>query len=408
MTDRGRCFLLYHYFQPDDVVSARLFADIALELSGDSDSASVIAMPANRSCHDVQTAYASSETWNGVEIKRVWRPAWKQSSNKGRLGNALFMISTWAWRSLWMRRSSTESVVIGTDPILAVLVAIPWRLFRPKSRIIFWCHDLYPQAAVADGLIRETSFSVRCINALQRIAYRRCDIIADLGGCMKRELMEASGATDRDREKFVTITPWALVEPTHVEVPSAPVRSELFGDARLGLLYSGNLGRAHEYSGFLKLARELTDLPVSFCFAGRGNRMDQLKEQVTDQDHNIRFAGFADEEQLSTRLAAADVHLVSLQDSWTGTVVPSKFFGALAIGRPVLFHGSEDCAIAHWIREYSLGWVLGPNTASELRQYAADPQARREMNDRCHRIYQEKFSKRVQLSAFKRRVLPRD
>ena len=55
------------------------------------------------------------------------------------------------------------------------------------------------------------------------------------------------------------------------------------------------------------------------------------------------------------------MQIVTLRESWTGTVVPSKFFGALAIGRPVLFVGSPDSAIAKWIQELGVGWVLRSN-----------------------------------------------
>ncbi len=388
--------LLYHYFHPDDVVSSRLFGDIAMELV--TDLSSVVAMPANRSCHDAKRAYPLNEDWNGVKIRRVWRPAWKQASNKGRLGNALFMLMTWTWRSVWMTRKPNESVIIGTDPILAVLVAVPWRFFRPRSRIVFWCHDLYPQAAVADGVVREDSLVVRAINMLQRFAYKKCDVIVDLGECMRRELIRACGGTLESNNKFITITPWALVEPDTVELADPETRHDLFGKAKLGLLYSGNLGRAHKVDGFVKLARQLKDKSVAFSFAGRGQRLEKLREAVGSEDGHITFAGFADEASLQKRLGAADVHLVSLQESWTGTVVPSKFFGALAIGRPVLFDGAADCAIALWIKEYNVGWVLGDQTADCLVEYANDPIAQNAMRQRCHQVYRNFFAKDVQLS----------
>ena len=71
----------------------------------------------------------------------------------------------------------------------------------------------------------------------------------------------------------------------------------------------------------------------------------------------MRFAGFAPEAELEKRLTACDLHLVSLRPEWTGTVVPSKFFGALAAGRGVVFAGSPESAIARWIDEHQVGWV---------------------------------------------------
>ena len=71
---------------------------------------------------------------------------------------------------------------------------------------------------------------------------------------------------------------------------------------------------------------------------------------------------------LEVRLSAADIHVVTLRDEWTGTVVPSKFFGALAVGRPVLFAGSPKSAVARWIVKHRVGWVLTESSMPEGSQ----------------------------------------
>lgn len=405
--------LLYHYFYPDDVVSARLFSDLAIELS--KRGYRVTAMPSVRSCHAETQVFARAEKWPGGLIRRVWRPAWKQATNKGRLGNAFFVLAGWTWRALWSRRYRRETVIIGTDPILSVLVAIPWRLFRPKARIVHWCHDLYPHAAVSDGLLEADSRIAWILNRMLAIAYQRCDVIADLGPCMRQLLVaaERGQAAKLDgtsiemtpggsENRFITVTPWSLVEPDEVVPADDRVRDELFGASELGLLYSGNLGRAHDFEPFLQLARAMRTDSATFCFGGRGSRMAELQAAVGSTDSNIRFAGFAAEADLDARLAAADIHLVSLRKEWTGTVVPSKFFGALASGRPVLFAGSMHAAIAKWIQEYKVGWLLASDNVSEvadsLRSLARSPEARGRLRVHCHQVYQEIFSKNRQVA----------
>src|SRR5690606_29225768 len=101
----------------------------------------------------------------------------------------------WTWRAAIMPRRRNETMIVGTDPVLSVLVAISWRLLRPRAKIIHWCHDLYPHAAVAESMIKADSLAVRALNFALRIAYRRCDVIADLGICMRRLLIEANGET---------------------------------------------------------------------------------------------------------------------------------------------------------------------------------------------------------------------
>ncbi len=416
-----RVVLLYHYFYPDDVISARLFSDLAIELT--QQGYDVTAMPSIRSCHDEQLTYPKVESWQGVRIRRVWRPAWKQASNRGRLGNAFAVLVGWSWRAIWWSRNGRETVILGTDPILSVLTAIVWRVFRPRARIIHWVHDVYPQAAIADELIRPHSLAARVLNRLLRIAYRRCNVVADLGPCMRAVMSEALGITTSKQVSptaaktstgtilspsgvQVTLPPWSLVEPNCVPLAKPEVRSDLFGAAMLGLLYSGNLGRGHLFEPFLQLARNFSTEEISLCFAGRGVRFEDLKRSLTSEDKNIRLLGFASESQLEERLAAADVHLVSLKPAWTGSVIPSKFFGSLASGRPVLFAGSSDSSLAIWIREFGVGWVLDDSdfqaVVDAMKEYARDPIARSTMNNHCFEVYQERFSKKVQLSSWVR------
>ena len=392
-----RLILLYHYFHPDDVISARLYSDLAVAMT--ERGWDVTAMPAIRSCHTDAPPLPKNETWQGVKIRRVYRPNFKQASNKGRILNMLFMLWAWTWRALITPRSRNEVVVIGTDPTLGVLVAIPWRILRPKSRIVHWCHDVYPEAPIAEGMLSDNSVLTRTIRWFLRRAYRRCDAIIDLGNCM-RELLAEYGSS----AQTATVTPWSLVEP--VTIPSADplTRQQLFGDAKLGLLYSGNLGRAHQFEDFVLLARQLRGDAIHVCFAGRGPRLSELEQMVQATDSNVSFAGFAPEEVLEKRLSACDFHLVSLRPEWTGTVVPSKFFGAIASGRGVIFSGSEGSAIAQWIRQYELGWVLTKDNvaevAAQLRNIAERADELAALRERCFRVYREIFSQARQMEKF--------
>jgi glycosyltransferase involved in cell wall biosynthesis len=199
-----------------------------------------------------------------------------------------------------------------------------------------------------------------------------------------------------------------LSEPAEVVPADATTRQELFGEAKLGLLYSGSFGRAHSYEDFLELARSLRGESIHFCFGVRGNQAEELRAAVRADDTNVSFAGFAPESALEKRLGAADIHLVSLRPAWTGVVVPSKFFGCLAAGRPVLFAGSQNAAIAQWIREYSIGWVLDretlPEVAQELRQLAKNTRELHALRQRCRDVYQAHFSQEKTMDLWDREL----
>lgn len=299
------------------------------------------------------------------------------------------MIAAWSFTAF---RSKPDVLIVGTDPILSVLVARFWRQVHPEVAIAHWCYDLYPEAAIADGLLREDTFLVKFLRKLLRTAYRSCDLVADIGSCMRERL-----AAYDHQVREATLVPWALYEPATLPPLDENVRQSLFGDSNLGLMYSGNFGRAHSYREFLELARMLHGESIHFSFGIRGNASQQLKGAIAPQDTNISLAGFAPESELEQRLVAPDIHMVSLKPEWTGTVVPSKFFGSLAVGRPVLFAGSRESSIARWINEYQVGWVISDHSdlelvAKELKELSKQPEKLQDIQERCHRVYHENFS----------------
>jgi glycosyltransferase involved in cell wall biosynthesis len=257
--------------------------------------------------------------------------------------------------------------------------------------IVHWCFDLYPEAAIADGALANTGLMTAILNRLLRAAYGCCDVIADIGPCM-RELLANYGSAAR----FLTVTPWALSEPSVELRPDISERQIIFGHARLTLMYSGTFGRAHSYEEILSLARAVRGKSIHIAFSIRGNRTEELLRSLSADDENISFVPFAEESRLDARLSAADIHIVSLRSEWTGSVVPSKFFGALAAGRPVLFVGSPQSSIARWIERYRVGWVLAPSNEAqviaELDRLAEHPEQLSGLFKHCHRVYQLHFS----------------
>jgi glycosyltransferase involved in cell wall biosynthesis len=386
---RPTALVLYHYLYPDEVVSSVLFTDICVGLA--ERGWKVTASACNRGCRDEEVVYPRRSSWKSVEFIRVWRPRLRQSSGLGRMTNAVWMILSWSLMAL-NPRVDADLVLMGTDPILSPAVSFLWRIVRPRVRFAHWCHDLYPEAAVAAGVMREGTPAVRIVKWLLGAAYRRQALIVDIGSCMRR-LLNAYHPVAR----METIPPWALVELPKPAAIDPGERQTLFGDARLGLLYSGVFGRAHTSEGLAELARALADRGGRMVFSVGGNAAEELREWMQKSDAPVTFAPMVPTDRLAARLSAADIQIVTLRESWTGTVIPSKFFGALAIGRPVLFVGSPESALARWIRELGVGWVLRPDAmeaiVKELIFLAEHADAKAALFRHCHKVYLERFSR---------------
>ncbi len=388
---KPRVAILYHYMYPDDVISAQHLDGLAVDLA--AMGWEVEALSCNRGCRDESKRYCLSETYEGVHYNRIWRPRFRQATFAGRLANSLWMTVAWISLALRSSRRRPDVVVIGTDPIFAVATAIPLKLFAPKISIAHWCFDLHPEAVIASGVISSSNSAARLARKIMRAGYLRCDIIVDIGPCMRSLLRQY-----KHRAREAELIPWALKEPRKPAEVDADTRKELFGDAKLAVLYSGNFGEAHSFEEILAVARNLKDVPeIHFCFAVRGNKADKLKKAIGAQDRNISFAGFASIEDLEKRLGAADIHMASLRPEWSGIAVPSKFFGSLAMGRPVLFAGPRESAIGQWIEKFDIGWVVrlenSDQIAEKLRRLVDAPNTIKKLQQRSHAIYTTKFSR---------------
>jgi colanic acid biosynthesis glycosyl transferase WcaI len=390
--------ILYHFFHPDDVVSARLYADLAAGLAARGWDVTVLTSDRYwRSTKD--RIVPLEETWRGIRIVRLRRWGWNQAHDLLRIANSAWMMARWMLRLL--SRPGTDIVLLGTDPQFSWLMLPLVKRFRRPRVLAHWCFDLFPEAILADEVSRLVRKMAAALIPAAGRAYRAADLIVDLGPCMRRRLDVYRPAAHR-----ATLTPWSLVEPVEILSPDPRLRAELFGEARLTLLYSGNLGRAHDFELFLRLARRLRgqEPGIVFCFACRGNRLSELKAALTGEDTNIRLADFANEAGLGDRLNAADIHLASLRAPWRGIVVPSKIFGSMAAGKPVLYAGPEDSAAAGWINTFDLGLVLTAanldSTAATLGGLAADPSRLATWGRNARQTYRERFAREIMIDGW--------
>jgi glycosyltransferase involved in cell wall biosynthesis len=130
-------------------------------------------------------------------------------------------------------------------------------------------------------------------------------------------------------------------------------------------MYSGNMGLGHRFGEILNVS---TALPASvkLVFFGRGKRRPEIEAFQAEHPGVVELHDYVKSEDLAAHLCSADVHLVSLESSWDGAMVPSKLQGIFAAGRPVIFIGSTSSSSGQWIIESGAGWVVAPDDVGAL------------------------------------------
>ena len=113
-------------------------------------------------------------------------------------------------------------------------------------------------------------------------------------------------------------------------------------------MYSGNLGFTQRFDLVLQAADQLRDHEnIVFVFVGNGVKRGELDNEVQRRGlSNVLFVEYQPRSRLAESLSAADVHFVLLDGKLTQYMMPSKIYGALASGTPVIGIGSEQSPLA--------------------------------------------------------------
>jgi hypothetical protein len=155
---------------------------------------------------------------------------------------------------------------------------------------------------------------------------------------------------------------WVPLWSTSMDtVDSGGAAIDTSGSRPLRVMYSGNMGLGHRFGEVLGASIRWGQ-KIEWHFTGNGSRRKEIEDHIAAHpDLPIHLGPYVDAAKLREHLQSADVHLVSLEPKWDGTMVPSKLQGIFAVGRPVIFIGSRDNSLASWLLESGGGWIVEPD-----------------------------------------------
>lgn len=343
------------YFYPDHAATSQILSDVAFFLADTGREVKVIA---NQRSYDGGSQYAPKELVKGVDITRLPSLGPSGRGMMARLGRYLGMYLGASWQIL-TRVQSGDIVVCKTDPpLMSIPLGIAARLRGAK--LVNWLQDLYPEVAQSLGM--RLPRPVRwLLTSLRNWSLKIAAANVAIGECMARLLRQEGVPAD----KIVILT--NFVDDEHIlAVPSKnPLRKEWQLEGKFVLAYSGNLGRAHDIETFIGMAEILRDRDdIAFLFIGGGHFVEQLRERLTKMGlKNVRFEGYQPRDKLNLSLALPDAHWVSLLPEMEGLIVPSKIYGIMAAGRPMIAICSPEGEMAQMIDRADIGVQIDPGDA---------------------------------------------
>ena len=296
-----------------------------------------------------------------------------------------------------LSRKARPSLVIAIAPaLLGVLTA--WLAARLAGARL-WIHvqDFEVEAALATGLMRETSLAARLARWAENRLLKLGDRVSTISPQMCAKLIAKGIAPDRVFE----LRNWSDARFAPDPAGAAALRAAWGLAGRTVALYSGNIARKQGIEILVEAAsllQERTD--IAFVICGEGPNRAAL-EQLAAGLSNVQLHDLQPAAQMGAMLTMADVHLLPQIAGAADLVLPSKLTNMLASGRPVI--ATCDVGTGLYAEVDGCGLVTPPGDAAALAAAIAtladDPARRTELGRAAAARAAERWSKPAIIAA---------
>ena len=390
--------IITQVYVPDPAAVGQQIADVAREMV--CRGWRVVVYTSARGYDDPSQRYPAREILDGVEVRRLPLSSFGKRSIPIRLlAQACFMIQAMA-RGIFTR--GLGLILVSTSPPFAGFGGAVLSLLR-RTPMVWWVMDLNPDQLVASGKLSSRSTVTKLFDWMNRITMRRSRAIVVLDRFMRDRVLAKLSVPD----KIHVLPPW----PHDDLLQTGPSRPNSFRDEHgLGdafvVMYSGNHAIQNPLDTLLdaaRLAEERDD--IVFVFIGGGVGKQQVDRRITEGAKNLRSLPFQPLARIGRSLSAADVHVVSLADEVVGIIHPCKIYGAMAVGRPVLFFGPAESYVGDIFKGVDIGRIVGHGDVSAALEVLHELRERgdeglEQMGRRASRLASESFSRVGLLARF--------
>lgn len=388
------CILYQHYLRPGDAGHSR-FNEYAQIWSGLGHKVSVITGQASYMSGVKDPAYHGrlcvKEKDGEVDVYRTYVP---DRANESFFRRALSYLAFAFSSALAYRKLERPSVLLVSSPPL--FIGLGMLLIRMFSRvpIIFEVRDLWPESAVASGVVSNRHM-IRLMYWLERRCYQAANRVNVLTEAFRDDLIARGVA---DPAKICFVPNGVDTSQQRPELRDDRIRQELGWNGHFVVLYSGAHGVANRVGQLVEAAELLRDKPdIMIATVGSGMELEPLRQQVRDRGlSNIQLHGPRPRDQMPTITASADACAAVLQRNDTfRTVYPNKVFDYMACGEPIVL-GIDGVARALVERSGS-GLFAEPENpralADAILKLHADRNAAAEMGRRGRAYVVEHFDR---------------
>lgn len=362
-----KILLIAQHYYPDMVSSGLHMTELTTKWREKYPQDEISVFVAENSRSKEHGSHQKLEEYRGVTIHRVAN--WGQ--HHGTLFNRfLFSLgfSLKAFLFLFKNKKKYDILLITTNPpfLGITMLAVNYLL---NLRYVLVVYDIYPHILDKLNILNPNGFVYRFWKWVNIKVYNNAAKIISIGRDMTAILevdMQIAG-----KSKITLIHNWSDGNTVH---PIPRDQNKFIIENGLGgkkiLLYSGTLGSTHNIEDILEAAEELSKYDdILFLFIGSGAKVKLVENYIKfSANSNVQMLGFQPIESLSETLSSAALSFVCLDSAFTGLSVPSKSYGILASGVPILGLMDSSSEIALMVKENDCGIIWSSDSNLKLSE----------------------------------------
>lgn len=251
-----------------------------------------------------------------------------------------------------------DHLLIISNPPIAILLP----LFCRNSFSLF-IFDVYPDAIALMGVVSENSFLYRLWGRANKMIFNRAKHIFTLTETMAELLKQYCPARE------IKIIPvWSNNEFFRPIAKEAnPFVAEHNLQNRFVVLYSGNLGTAHDAGIIPQIAAKVKNKNTHFLIIGDGAGKREIAEEIKRLHlTNCTMLPLQPVEVIPYSFASADLAIVSLSSRASSLSLPSKTFNFMSAGLPLLCIAEKESELARIVTKYNNGKCFIHSQVTEM------------------------------------------
>lgn len=387
-----RVLVVNQYFHPDRSATAQLLTELCDDLAQTSQVNVIAGRPSYNPVTDREC-----DAGRAVQVKRTWSTAFDRTWMPGRLLNYATYLASSVVQAIVASRP--DVILAWTDPPLIGLVAAIAARAR-RVPLVLTTQDIFPDVAIQLGRLHNRA-AIAALRRAAKMQFSTAASVVSIGRDMNERLLDLGVAATKLR----TISNWA--DGTRiVPLQSASHLRRVWGvDDHFVVMHSGNVGLSQSLDalvGAAALLRHRSD--IVFIIAGEGAAKARLQADVDQQGlSNVRFVSYQSNASLSESLGAADVHIVGLKRGLSGFIVPSKVYGIMAAGRPMVAAVEAQSEPGRIVEEHKCGLRVEPDNPEALAEgiLSLTKDSGLDMGKRARTAFEKHYDRPIAAAAYK-------